>query len=74
MLAFKALQTDTEKSEHKSFAALLKGCFLAARNPRAHEPRILYRSEDDVADYLSLISMLHRKLDVCVLTRMGGRT
>ena len=74
ILAFNALQTDTEKSEHKGFATLLKGCFLAARNPRAHEPRILYRSEDDVADYLSLISMLHRKLDVCVLTRMAGRT
>lgn len=72
VLAFNALMTDTEKSEHKGFAALLKGCFAAARNPRAHEPRILYQDGDDAADFLSLISMLHRKLDVCVPTRMRG--
>ena len=72
VLAFNELKTDTEKSEHKGFSALLKGCFAAARNPRAHEPRILYRTEDDAADYLSLISMLHRKLDACVPTRMRG--
>ena len=72
VLAFNELKTDTEKSEHKGLAALLKGCFAAARNPLAHEPRILYRTEDDAADYLSLISMLHRKLDACVPTRMQG--
>ena len=27
ILAFNTLQTETEKSEHKGFAALLKGCF-----------------------------------------------
>lgn len=71
ILAFNTLQTETEKSEHKGFAALLKGCFAAARNPLAHEPKILWHGEDDAADYFSLISLLHRKLDDCVDTGFG---
>ena len=69
VLAINTLRTDTEKTEHKGFAALLKGCFGAVRNPLAHEPKILWDGEDDAADYLSLISLLHRKLDSCTLTR-----
>lgn len=72
LLAINTLQTEAEKSEHKGFAALLKGCFAAIRNPLAHEPKILWEGEDDAADYLSLISLLHRKLDDCVPTRAGG--
>lgn len=71
LLVMSALQTETEKSEHKGFAALLKGCFTAVRNPLAHEPKILWQGEDDAADYLSLISLLHRKLDECAPTRLG---
>jgi uncharacterized protein (TIGR02391 family) len=69
LLAINTLRTDTEKTEHKGFAALLKGCFGAVRNPLAHEPKILWDGEDDAADYLSLISLLHRKLDSCTSTR-----
>lgn len=72
VLAINTLRTETDKTEHKGFAALLKGCFAAVRNPLAHEPKILWEGEDDAADYLSLISLLHRKLDDCVLTRIGG--
>jgi uncharacterized protein (TIGR02391 family) len=72
ILALNALQTETEKSEHKGFAMLLKGCFGAVRNPLAHEPKILWKGEYDAADYLSLISLLHRRLDDCVKTGMGG--
>lgn len=71
MLAFNSLRTETEKSEHKGFAALLKGCFGAVRNPLAHEPKLLWQGEDDAADYLSLISLLHRKLDDCVRVPSG---
>lgn len=59
----------TEKSEHIGFAQLLKGCFAAVRNPLAHEPKILWEGEEDAADYFSLISLLHRRLDRCVRTR-----
>jgi uncharacterized protein (TIGR02391 family) len=72
ILAINTLQTETERSEHKGFAALLKGCFAAVRNPLAHEPKILWEGEDDAADYLSLISLLHRKLDNCVSTGWRG--
>lgn len=68
VLAINSLQTETERSEHKGFAALLKGCFGAVRNPLAHEPKILWQGEEDAADYLSLISLLHRKLDEAVKT------
>jgi uncharacterized protein (TIGR02391 family) len=68
VLAINSLRTETEKSEHKGFASLLKGCFAAVRNPLAHEPKILWQGEDDAADYLSLISLLHRKLDDSVRT------
>lgn len=67
-LAFNKLQSETEISEHKGFAFLLKGCLAAIRNPLAHEPKILWEGEDDAADYLSLISLLHRRLDNCVST------
>ncbi len=70
-LIFNSLRTETEKSEHKGFAQLLKGCFAAVRNPLAHEPKILWTGEDDAADYLSLLSLLHRKLDSAIRTRLG---
>ena len=70
VLALNTLRSETEQSEHRGFAALLKGCFGAVRNPLAHEPKILWEGEDDAADYLSLVSLLHRKLDDCVRTRL----
>jgi uncharacterized protein (TIGR02391 family) len=72
ILAINSLRTETERSEHKGFALLLKGCFSGVRNPLAHGPKILWEGEDDAADYLSLISLLHRKLDECTVTGLGG--
>ena len=72
VLAFNTLRTETERSEHTGFATLLKGCFAALRNPRAHRPRILWKDEDDTVDYFTLISLLHRMLDDCVPTSMKG--
>ncbi len=68
ILALNFLKSDTEKSEHKGFAQLLKGCFAAVRNPLAHEPKILWDGEEDAADYFTLISLLHRRLDGCFRT------
>jgi len=56
-------RTETERSEHKGFALLIKGAFAAIRNPTAHEPKILWQGEDDAADYFTLLSLVHRKLD-----------
>ncbi len=71
VLAINTMQTESELSEHKGFAQLLKGCFAAIRNPLAHEPKILWTGEDDAADYLSLISLLHRKLDTAARVKIG---
>ena len=65
ILAFTDLKTETERSEHVGFAALLKGCFAAVRNPLAHTPKIHWEGDDNAADYLTLISLLHRKIDDC---------
>ncbi|MDE2966760.1 MAG: TIGR02391 family protein [Chloroflexota bacterium] len=67
ILKFNPFETETHRSEHRGFAALLKGCFAAIRNPIAHEPRIHWEGEENAADFLSLISLLHRKLDDCKL-------
>jgi len=66
ILAINTLSTETEKSEQKGFANLLKGAFSAIRNPLAHEPKLLWQGIDDAVDYLTLISLLHRKLDGAV--------
>lgn len=68
-LCFNKLETQSEISEHNGFVMLLKGCYSAIRNPMAHEPKILWEGEEDVADYLTLISMLHRKLDNVINVR-----
>jgi uncharacterized protein (TIGR02391 family) len=73
ILAINSLRTETEQSEHKGFANLLKGCFGAVRNPLAHQPKILWDGEDDAADYLTLLSLMHRKLDEAVKTGLGGK-
>lgn len=63
VIAFNDLRTEIEKNDHVGFATLLKGCFGAVRNHAAHQPKILWEGEDDAADYFTLISLLHRKLD-----------
>ena len=72
ILRFNPFETETHRSEHRGFASLLKGCFAAIRNPIAHEPRIHWEGEENAADFLSLISLLHRKLDDCTLDRDGA--
>jgi uncharacterized protein (TIGR02391 family) len=64
ILIINRLVTETEKSEHKGFANLLKGFFGMFRNTTAHAPRISWEiGEQDALDILSLASLCHRKLD-----------
>ena len=70
ILAFNSLQSETERSEHTGIMNLLKGLFGAVRNVTAHEPRIFWSiNERDALDILTLASMLHRRLDMCVSTK-----
>jgi len=64
VLALGPLATESEKSEQKGFANLLIGLFGAVRNPLAHAPKMNWpMSEQDALDILTLVSLIHRKLD-----------
>ena len=64
MLVINSFKTDSEKSEQKGFANIIKGTFGMFRNPTAHEARIKWNmEEEDAVDLLSLVSLIHRKLD-----------
>ena len=63
-LALNALKTESEKSEQKGFSNLLKGLFGTFRNTTAHAPKITWAiAEIDALDILSLVSLVHRRLD-----------
>ena len=74
MIAFNSLQTDSERSEHTGLMNLLKGTLGTFRNPTAHAPRISWAvNERDALEALTLLSMLHRRLDEAVSTHLSGR-
>lgn len=63
-LAFSQLATETQESEQTGLMNLMKGVFGAFRNPTAHEPEIRWQvSEQDALDLLTLVSLLHRRID-----------
>lgn len=64
VLALNTLRTETEQSEHRGFANLLKGVFGTFRNVTAHAPKIHWTVEEqDALDLLTMVSYLHRRLD-----------
>ena len=64
MLAINPLTTDTHKGEQRGFVNLLMGLFGTFRNPTAHAEKIYWPvGEQDALDILSLVSLVHRKLD-----------
>lgn len=64
VLALGPLTSESEKSEQKGFANLLIGLFGAVRNPLAHAPKVNWpMSEQDALDILTMVSLMHRKLD-----------
>jgi uncharacterized protein (TIGR02391 family) len=66
-LAINALATESQKSEQKGFAHLVKGTFGMFRNTTAHEARLLWvMTKEDAEDLLSLASMIHRRLDAAI--------
>lgn len=64
LLAINTLRTETEQTEQKGFANLVKGVFGVFRNVTAHAPKITWPiDEQDALDLLSLVSYIHRRLD-----------
>ena len=69
LLVLNSLQTPTERSRQKGLTDGVRAVFSAARNPTAHEPKILGTlSEIDALDHLTQVSYLHRRLDECTST------
>jgi uncharacterized protein (TIGR02391 family) len=69
VLAFNALATESERSEHTGLMNLMKGFFGTFRNPTAHAPRIVWKiTEQDALDMMTLASLLHRRLEHVVKT------
>lgn len=68
MLAINSLTTESERSEQKGFANLLRGTFGMFRNTTAHAARIHWTMEkSDAEDLLSLVSLIHRRLDAATM-------
>jgi uncharacterized protein (TIGR02391 family) len=64
MVAINPLKDDSQKSEQRGFANLLRGTVGMFRNTTAHAPRIHWpMTKDDAEDLLSLVSLIHRRLD-----------
>lgn len=56
--------TETDKGEQRAFGNLVIGVFGLFRNPHAHDPRIDRAvADDDLLDGLTILSMIHRRLD-----------
>jgi uncharacterized protein (TIGR02391 family) len=66
--AINKLATETEIGEQRGFVNLLIGMYGTIRNPLGHNPRIEWNmSEQDALDMLTMISLVHRKLDAAYL-------
>ena len=64
LIKINSLSNETEESEHKGFANLIKGVFGMFRNTTAHSHKIIWNiNEEDALDILSTISLIHRKLE-----------
>jgi len=64
LLALNTLRSDSEQSEQKGFANLLKGVFGTFRNVLAHAPKISWAvNRTDAMDALTILSYIHRRLD-----------
>jgi len=64
LLAINPFQTETHKGEQNGFMNLLKGLYGTIRNPLAHTPKTEWdMTEQDALDILTMISLVHRKLD-----------
>ncbi|CAH7053374.1 Hypoth_Ymh domain-containing protein [Vibrio chagasii] len=69
-LALNTLQTESEKSEQKGFINLLVGLFGTFRNTTAHAPKVTWKIDElDALDILSMVSLVHRRLDKAIEAR-----
>jgi uncharacterized protein (TIGR02391 family) len=64
LIAINPLKSYSEQAEQRGFANMVRGTFGMFRNPTAHEARINWQmTKEDAEDLLSLVSLIHRRLD-----------
>jgi len=64
LIKINSLKTETEQSEQKGFANLIKGVFGMFRNTTAHAAKIVWTiTEDEALDIMTTISLIHKKLN-----------
>ena len=64
LLVINAFKTETDRSEQRGFANLVKGTFGMFRNPTAHAPKIAWAvNREDAEEVLTLLSMIHKRID-----------
>ncbi|MFE1409128.1 TIGR02391 family protein [Nocardia sp. NPDC059239] len=69
VIAINSGSTATDRDEQTGFANLLKGLNSMYRNPTAHDPRALRTfPDDDLLELLTMLSMIHRRLDSATVT------
>jgi len=69
-IAINMLDTQSLQSEQKGFVNLLKGVFSMFRNTTAHEPKIIWKiDEEESLDILSIVSYAHKKLDKVIMSQ-----
>jgi uncharacterized protein (TIGR02391 family) len=72
LLAINPLKTESEKSEQRGFANLVKGMFGMFRSPTAHAPKISWAiDKDDAEEVFTLLSLVHKRIDAA---HMPART
>lgn len=69
IIAINPLISESEKSEQKGFANLVRGMIGMFRNTTAHAPRVSWSMvKEDAEDLFSLVSLIHRRLDAARVT------
>jgi len=65
LLAINPLSSESEKSEQRGLANLVKGAFGMFRNTTAHAPKIKWAvNKEDAEEVFALLSLIHKRLDV----------
>jgi uncharacterized protein (TIGR02391 family) len=73
ILALNTLRSISEQSEQRGMMHLMKGIFAVFRNPTAHELKARWAvDEREALDLLTMVSVVHRRLEVAVRVPRGG--
>lgn len=75
ILAINPRRTRSERDEQKGLVNLVLGCYGMFRNPTSHEARIHWPlSLQDAEDLMSMVSLIHRRLDGAQYTQTVAPT